>query len=77
MELVDGRIFLEGIADLPVITLQGFVGVPGQTLPLTEDHPRRVSMLKNIIQGNHTFGIMSCRYYTLPVNFIHLIKDFI
>lgn len=62
MEIVNGRIFLEGIVNLPIIIQHGFVGVPGQTLPLTVAHPHRVSMLKNVIDGNHTFGVMSCRY---------------
>ena len=63
MEAVSGRVSLDegSIMDLPILIQPGFVGVPGQTLPLTTSHPRTISMLKNVIDGNHTFGIVSFR----------------
>lgn len=63
METVHGRTFFDegSIVSLPILIQPGFVGVPGQTFPLTTDHPRTVAMLRNALDGNRTFGILSIR----------------
>ena len=69
MEEIHGRTLLEeeSVIELPVIIHVGFVGVPGQTLPLTVTHPQIISMLKRVIEGDHTFGILTYRYYLLLI----------
>jgi len=64
MEEIHGRTLLDedSIIELPVIIHVGFVGVPGQTLPLTVNRPQVVSMLRRVIAGDHIFGILTYRY---------------
>ncbi len=63
MEEVRGRVFLEedSIVEIPVITQRGLICVPGQTLPLFVSHPHTVSMLRRVVEGNRTFGIVPFR----------------
>ena len=72
MEEVHGRTLLEeeSVIELPVLYV-GFVGTPGQTIPLTFNHPQIVSMLRRVIAGNHTFGILSYKYIQLLLIFSH------
>lgn len=47
---------------LPLLMLPGLVLVPGQTLPLHLFQPQSVSMMKNIIEKDRTFGMVNARY---------------
>lgn len=64
MEEVRGRTLLdeESIVEMPVVVQEGLVCVPGQTLPLTISHPHIMTMMRRVIEGNHTFGILSFRF---------------
>lgn len=63
MEEVRGRTLLDegSCVDLPVIVQQNLICVPGQTLPLNVSHPHTISTLRQVIDGNRTFGILSFR----------------
>lgn len=63
MEEVRGRtIFDEDTTvELPVLVQEGLVCAPGQIVPLNISHPLMLKMMRNVISGNHTFGILSFR----------------
>ena len=59
-----GRTVLDdgSLQRLPLLPHLGVVLVPGQTLPLMIFYPPTVSMLRNIITTNGTFGVICVRY---------------
>lgn len=60
LEELRGRTVLEdgSIQTLPILRQSGLILVPGQTLPLTVSNPTTVSMFRNIIQADRTFGVV-------------------
>lgn len=60
-----GRTVLDdgSIQRLPLLPQLGVVLVPGQTLPLMVFYPPTVSMLRNIITTNGTFGVICVRSF--------------
>ena len=48
--------------ELPLVTLPGVVLIPGQTLPLHIFQPVFVSMIRNVIESDKTFGLVTTRY---------------
>ena len=59
-----GRTLLDdgSVQRLPLLPQLGVVLVPGQTLPLMVFYPPTISMLRNIITTNGTFGVICVRY---------------
>ncbi len=51
----------DNFLELPILTLPGVVLVPGQTLPLQLFNPSTVSMIRNIVQKDKTFGLVTAR----------------
>lgn len=49
------------ILGLPILLELGVVLVPGQTLPLTAFYPPTVSMLREVISKDKTFGVVCVR----------------
>lgn len=45
--------------NIPLLTLPNVVLVPGQVLPLQLHHPSVVSMMKKLIDGQRTVGIVA------------------
>lgn len=60
-----GRTVLDdgSLQRLPLLPQQGVVLVPGQTLPLMVFYPPTISMLRNIITTNGTFGVICVRSF--------------
>lgn len=72
LEELCGRTVLEDdtAINLPLLTLQGVILIPGQTLPLQLFLPANVSMMHHIIRHDHTFGLLNARYsgpHSVPV----------
>ena len=65
-----GRTILDEdlIQDLPIIARPGMILMPGQTLPMSFFHPTVIQLMKNLISGSKTFGVVHLRL----VNAIHL-----
>jgi len=61
---VAGRTILDEdlIQDLPIIARPGIILMPGQTLPMNFFHPTVMSLMKNLISGSKTFGVVHSRY---------------
>ena len=61
---IAGRTILDEdlIQDLPILARPGIILMPGQTLPMNFFHPTVISMMKNLISGSKTFGIVHSRY---------------
>jgi len=61
---VAGRTILDEdlIQDLPIIARPGIILMPGQTLPMNFFHPTVMSVMKNLISGSKTFGVVHSRY---------------
>ena len=59
-----GRTILDEdlIQDLPIIARPGIILMPGQTLPMNFFHDVVISMMKNLIEGSKTFGVVHARY---------------
>lgn len=64
---LSGRVVLDetSTVTLPLLTLQNVVLVPGQVLPLQLHHPTVVSMMKKLIDGQRTVGIVTSIQPTL------------
>ena len=64
LEEVRGRTVLEddSCLELPLLSLPGVVLVPGQTLPLQLFQPATVSMIRNVLDKDKTFGMVTARY---------------
>ena len=64
LEEVRGRTVLEddSYLELPLLSLPGVVLVPGQTLPLQLFQPSTVSMKRNLLDKDKTFGMVTARY---------------
>ena len=64
LEEVRGRTVLEddSYLELPLLSLPGVVLVPGQTLPLQLCQPSTVSMIRNLLDKDKTFGMVTARY---------------
>ena len=60
---VAGRTILDEdlIQDLPIIARPGIILMPGQTLPMNFFHPTVMSVMKNLISGSKTFGVVHSR----------------
>ena len=60
---IAGRTILDEdlIQDLPILARPGIILMPGQTLPMNFFHPTVISMMKNLISGSKTFGIVHSR----------------
>ena len=58
---LSGRVVLDetSTVTIPLLTLQNVVLVPGQVLPLQLHHPTVVSMMKKLIDGQRTVGIVA------------------
>lgn len=58
---LSGRIVLDesSYVNLPLLSFHNIVLLPGQTLPLQLEHPSYVSMMKNIIDRERTFGLVT------------------
>lgn len=63
LEEVRGRTIHEDetVVSLPLLYLPGVVLMPGQTLPLNLSHVRAVSMVRNIMDKDKTFGLITVR----------------
>lgn len=61
---IAGRTILDEdlIQDLPIVSYPGIILMPGQTLPMNFFHPTIISLMKNLIGGSKTFGIVYSRY---------------
>lgn len=46
---------------IPVLPHVAVILIPGQTLPLQLFRPQEVSMMRNLIQKDRTFGILAYR----------------
>jgi cereblon len=46
---------------LPILALPGVVLTPGQTVPLHLFEPTTVSMVRHILEGDRTFGLLTAR----------------
>ncbi|KAK4014670.1 hypothetical protein OUZ56_027187 [Daphnia magna] len=70
MEEVRGRTLLDedSIVEMPVVVQDGLICVPGQILPLTISHPHIIAMMRQVIEGNHIFGILSFRPFEPHIN---------
>ncbi|XP_022258862.1 protein cereblon-like [Limulus polyphemus] len=64
LEELSGRTLLDdnSCQNLPLLPLPGIVLVPGQTIPLQLFEPSVISMVKRIIEKDHTLGIINSRY---------------
>ncbi len=64
LEEVRGRTVLEDDSslELPLLSLPGVVLVPGQTLPLQLFQPNTVAMMRNLLDKDKTFGMVTVRY---------------
>ena len=64
---VAGRTILDEdlIQDLPIIARPGIILMPGQTLPMNFFHPTVMSLMKNLISGSKTFGVVHSRFVVL------------
>ena len=58
---LSGRIVLDetSTVNIPLLTIENVVLVPGQVLPLQLHHPSVVSMMKKLIEGQRTVGIVT------------------
>ncbi|XP_076336827.1 protein cereblon-like isoform X3 [Tachypleus tridentatus] len=67
LEELTGRTLLDdnSCPNLPLLPLPGIVLVPGQTIPLQLFEPSAISMVKRIIEKDHTLGIINSRYQAL------------
>jgi cereblon len=50
------------IQELPIISRPGIILMPGQTLPLNFFQPMVISLMKKLIEGTKTFGVIHQRY---------------
>ncbi len=48
--------------ELPLLSLPGVVLVPGQTLPLQLFQPTMVAMMRNLLDKDKTFGMVTARW---------------
>ncbi|XP_054164156.1 protein cereblon-like [Oppia nitens] len=62
---LSGRVMLDEIVNIPLLSLQNVVLVPSQTLPLQLHHPTIVSMIRKVIEGQRTVGIVASYEPTL------------
>ena len=60
---VGGRTILDEdlIQDLPIVARPGIILMPGQTLPMNFFHPTVISLMKKLIGGSKTFGVVHSR----------------
>ncbi|XP_014241900.1 protein cereblon isoform X2 [Cimex lectularius] len=65
LESVSGRVILsEGsFTSLPLLPRSYGTLLPGQTFPLAVRDVSRTSMLRDCVEGNHTFGCVANRYH--------------
>lgn len=58
---LSGRVVLDetSTVNIPLLSLPNIVLVPGQVLPLQLHHPSVVSMMKKLIDGQRTVGIVA------------------
>jgi len=61
---VGGRTILDEdlIQDLPIVARPGIILMPGQTLPMNFFHPTVISLMKKLIGGSKTFGVVHSRF---------------
>ena len=61
---VTGRTILDEdlIQHLPILSRPGIILMPGQTLPLNFFHPTEISLMKHLISGSKTFGIVYSKF---------------
>merc|ERR1711874_483031 len=61
---VGGRTILDEdlIQDLPIIARPGMILMPGQTLPMSLFDPTVITLMKNLISGSKTFGVVHLRH---------------
>lgn len=61
---VAGRTILDEdlIQEIPIISRPGIILMPDQTLPLNLFEPRTITLMKNLISGSKTFGVVHQRY---------------
>ncbi|XP_028405727.1 protein cereblon-like [Dendronephthya gigantea] len=61
MDEVTGRTVMEedNVVSIPVISLPNLLLVPGQTLPMYIFNPQLVAMMKNLLDKDNTFGVVT------------------